>query len=106
MDTKSNVAEQQETRKALIRDNMAGVLFGDLVSIDLAAKTWTLKNARKIHYWSRAAAVEGVVVRGIDPVASKVTAAVTETAGAALVQVVYMTPDEYASLNSVPEWRP
>ncbi len=91
----------------LIRDNMAGVFFGELDSLDLAAGTWTLSTARKIWSWSRAGAVEGVAVRGIDPIKSRVTARTSgPVSGRSLVQVVYLTDAEHAALDSVPEWRP
>jgi hypothetical protein len=89
----------------LIRDNMAGVFFGELADMDLAAGTWTLKLGRKIHYWRRAGAVEGVAVRGIDPLGSRVTAA-CRVSGRAMVQVVYLTAEQHAALDAVPEWRP
>ena len=91
---------------ALIRDNMAGVLFGELESYDLAAGTWTFKYARKIWAWERAAAVEGIAVRGIDPEASKVTARTGMQCGRALVQLVALTEAQFAVLDACPEWRP
>jgi len=90
----------------LVRDHMAGVLFGRLEELDLGQKTWVLTNARKIHFWSKAAAVEGVVVRGPDPAKSRVTPAVTQVAGAALVQVIVCTSAEEKVLSALPEWKP
>ena len=92
--------------KMLIRDHMAGVFFGELDTMDLATKTWTMRDARKIHYWRRAAAVEGVAVRGICPKDSRVTAKVGKVGGAWLVQFVEMTDEQFAALDAVPEWRP
>jgi hypothetical protein len=90
----------------LIRDSSAGVMFGTLESVD--GKSWRLAaGARKIHFWRRAGAVEGVAVRGIDPQASRVTAASSRpVVGFDAVQVIGLTEAEFATLNSVPEWRP
>lgn len=92
----------------LIRDNLAGVIVGQLVSYDLAAGTWTLApGARKIHYWRRAGAVEGIAVRGIDPNESRMTAPVSRVSvGRAMIQILGLTRSEYDSLMVTPEWRP
>lgn len=91
--------------KVLIRDHMAGVFFGTLAEFDLKAGTWMLKGARKIHYWVRAGAVEGVAVRGIDQKQSRVTARV-DVAGRSMVQICLMSEEQYAALDACPEWRP
>lgn len=90
----------------LIRDNMAGVFFGELDTMDLAAGTWRLVSGRKIWHWRRAGAVEGVAVRGIDTEESNVTARAAGIVGRSLVQACDLTAEQYAALDSCPEWRP
>lgn len=90
----------------LIRDHMAGVFFGTLTEIDMANKTWTLEDARKLHFWAKAAAVEGVVARGPDPQRSRCTPAVALVSGATLAQVILCRPAERAVLEALPEWKP
>lgn len=89
----------------LIRDNMAGVFYGTCESIDLALGTWTLTDARKVHYWTGAGAVEGVVARG-PKTGSRITAKVSRVAGRTLVQVIECQPAEQAMLEGQPEWQP
>jgi len=89
----------------LVRDSMAGVFYGVCESLDLTAGTWTLQDARKVHYWTGAGAVEGVVARGPKS-GSRITAKVTRVAGRTLVQIIECTPAERAVLEGLPEWQP
>lgn len=88
----------------LIRDNMAGVLFGKLVQQD--GKMWVLQNARKIHYWSKAAAVEGIVATAALGKDSRVTPAVELSQGFDAVQVILMPQAVFDQLNTFPVWNP
>ena len=92
-------------KPVLIRDNTAGVFFGKLESMDLATGTWVLTEARKIHYWTQAGAVEGVAAHGIGR-DSRVTAEVSRISGRALIQAIDLTETQYATLRSFPEWKP
>ena len=90
----------------LIRDHRAGVYVGALAAFDAAAKTATMTGARKIWYWSGAASVDGIAVRGIDRAKSKVCAAVEQVHLLDVVQVIACTSDGAESVLGAPEWRP
>ena len=88
----------------IVRDNMAGVFVGTLTAYDLAAGTWEMVNARKIHYWVKAAAVEGLAAVG-DGAGGRITPKVGRVAGRALVQIVEDTGG-CQSLMDYPGWTP
>lgn len=93
----------------IIRDHMAGVLAGTLDAIDLAAGTAVLTQARKIHYWQGAAAVEGLAARGprVDASsATRITPAVEFAACRNVVQVILCTAEARAVIEGAPEWKP
>lgn len=89
----------------LVRDDMGGVFFGVCEELCLKDGTWTLANARKVHYWTGAGAVEGVVARGPKQ-GSRITAKVTRVSGRTLAQIIECTSAEQAVLEGQPEWQP
>lgn len=89
----------------LIRDHMAGILVGTLVGGDLVSGTWTLKNARKVHYWTRAAAAEGLAVTGDMGSGGRITPMVPLVSGRSLVQII----EDYGGCQKIleaPVWTP
>ena len=90
----------------IVRDHMAGVFVGRLVSLDLAAKAATLSDARKVHYWTGAGAVEGLAAHGCSVAGSRITAMVATVAVCAVVQVCECTEESVTVLMGAPEWRP
>lgn len=90
----------------LVRDNMAGVHVGTCVDFDAAAKTCTLKNARKVWRWEGAASCHGVAKRGLRPDGSKVCPVVALVTSCAVVEVVLCSEDGARSVMEAPEWKP
>lgn len=90
----------------LVRDHRAGVLVGTLVSFDAASKTAELKNARKIWYWTGAAAVEGIAARGLSHSGSKVSPPVSTSVCMDAIQILECSMDGAESVRSAPEWKP
>lgn len=88
----------------IVRDHMAGVFIGTLAEVDLTAGTWTLKDARKIHYWAKAAAVAGLATTGDNGSGGRVCPLQAMACGRALVEVVPVTGGE--TLLSAPVWAP
>ena len=91
-------------RFVLIRDNMAGVFVGLLTAH--ASKSWTLSGSRKIHYWTKAAAVEGIASFGPGPGSRVCPLRVPRVGGEDLVQILDLTPEEHATLMALPVWTP
>lgn len=97
------MSKQLIGRNVIVRDNQAGVFVGTLDEID--DKAWTLKEARKIHYWTKAAAVEGLATTGFGA-ESRITPKVEIVIGRDLVQAVLCTEAEYKALMGAKEWKP
>ena len=93
-------------KMVLVRDNMAGVHMGELVSFDPATKTCELKQARKVWYWYGAASVHGIAARGLDRDRSKVCPVVETVVSCDVVEVVLCSEEGAASVMGAPEWRP
>jgi hypothetical protein len=91
-------------KTVLIRDHMAGVLFGTLSQQE--GKMWVLQNARKIHYWAKAAAVEGIVAKGAVGQGSRVTPSVELMQGFDAVQVILLPDAQYKELMDYAVWEP
>lgn len=89
----------------VVRDHRAGVFVGTLESFDLAAKTATLKDARKIHYWVGAAAVEGLAVCGCES-GSRITPTVATVGLCDVVQIVECSEAGARKLLEFPTWEP
>jgi hypothetical protein len=87
----------------VLRDNAAGVFVGTLAEFDQAAKTCRLTDARKIHYWVGAGAVEGLATHGCKD-GSRITAKVAQVATCDVVQIVSTTPVGAKCLMDWPEW--
>lgn len=90
-------------QNVIIRDNMAGVFVGTLTMQD--GKTWTARDVRKIHYWTKAAAVEGLATVGFGR-DSRITPIVAEIQGFDAVQICLCTDAEHAALMAAPVWTP
>lgn len=109
MATKKQGARQAITlagKIVLVRDHRAGVIVGTLVSFDPATKTAHLKDARKVWYWSGAAAVEGIAVRGLSHTNSKVGPAVATSVCLDVVQLLECAKAGADSVMTAPEWKP
>lgn len=91
----------------VVRDNMAGVFVGRLARYDGATRTARLVDARKVHWWSRAAAVEGLATSPAGPgEGSRITPVVPWVEVCAVVQVVGCTPEGARALMEAPVWAP
>lgn len=89
----------------LIRDHMAGVFIGDILKTSY--KTWKMGLNRKIHYWERAPAVEGIAVNvGLGKFDRwRVTPATSNNQGFDAVQIIY--DDRVKELfEALPVWMP
>ena len=91
-------------RFVLIRDNMAGVFVGTLIAH--SGKSWALASSRKIHYWTKAAAVEGIASFGPGPGSRVCPLRVPPVGGEELVQIIDLTAEEAAALMALPVWTP
>jgi hypothetical protein len=91
-------------KKVLIRDNMAGIFITTLENIH--GKGWVGGLSRKVFWWERAGAIEGIAVTGLDLEKSKLTIQTTSSAGKDLVQLCPVTDAIYNELMGAKVWNP
>lgn len=95
------------TRDAVIvRCARAGVFFGYLTSHDLPNGTASLRNARRLWYWSGAASLSQMAVDGTSkPSGCKFPVAVPSIEVTEVLEVIPCTEKAVTSINSVAIWK-
>lgn len=89
--------------RQLVRTYSAGVFFAEIESVD--GKVAVLRKARRIWYWSGAASLSELAVRGTkDPSGCKFPVAVDRITVTEVIEILDVTPEAAASIDSVPEW--
>ena len=91
-------------KKALIRDNKAGVFITTLEAV--AGKEWVGGESRKVHYWEKAGAVEGIAETGIDVDNSRITVTTPASNGKELVQLCPVADEIYKQIMEATPWNP
>lgn len=87
----------------IVRCNNAGVFFG--IYENQEGNQLTLTNARKLHYWSGAAAVEEIAMIGTKrPDDCRFTVTVPSMVVADPIQVLPCQKQAVEAINSVKEW--
>lgn len=91
-------------KQVIVRANGAGVFFGTLKEKNETSVT--LSNARKIHYWEGACAVEQLAVDGTTkPDNCRFTVWVDEVQIESVLQTISCTQKSIDSISSVEEWK-
>ena len=91
-------------KKVVVRDNGAGVFVTTLEAV--RGKQWRGGESRKIHYWSKAGALEGVAQTAIDFQNSRVTVRTPESNGQDLIQICPISDEIHKELMEAPVWNP
>jgi hypothetical protein len=87
----------------IVRAQGAGVFAGELVSKN--GTEVTLKNARRLWYWSGAASLSELAVRGTSrPGDCKFPVVVPQQDVTGVLEVLHTTPAARASIEGVKEW--
>lgn len=94
----------EKNQKYIIRCDRAGVFYAEIAARRPLEKEADLANARKIHYWDGAAAVEQIAMDGVDA-RSRLTVTVPFMTVMDPIQVIQCTDKAIASLDAVKEWR-
>ena len=91
-------------KKVIVRANGAGVFFGTLKEKN--GSEVTLVNARKLHYWDGAGAVEGIAIQGTTkPQDCRFTVWVSEICILDVCQILPATEEASKIIEDIPEWR-
>lgn len=89
-------------KKVLIRDHMAGVFITTLKEI--RGQEWLGGKSRKIHWWEKAGAVQGIAETGIDLEKSRVTIETDISNGKTLVEILPVSDAIYNELMGAKVW--
>lgn len=93
-----------EGRYCMVRTYSAGVFAGTVVKKD--GKEVTLKDARRIWYWSGAASLSQLATEGTSkPKQCKFPAPVAEVVLTEAIEIIPITPEAQKSIAGVPVWR-
>ena len=90
--------------KVIVRGNRSGVFFGTLEEKN--GQEVELTNARKLYYWSGAAAVEQIAVDGVkNPSNCKFTVVVPEISVMDAIQILPCSEDAITCIEGVSVWK-
>jgi len=93
-----------KNKKVIVRCDKAGVFFGEFV--EKTDNEVTLKNVRKLYYWSGAAAVEQLSVDGVScPNNCKFTVTIKRMIVSNWIQIIPCTQKSVESIEGVETWK-
>ena len=91
-------------QKVIIRADRAGVFYGTLDKKE--GNEVTLKNCRRIWYWSGAASLSELAVSGVkNPKECKFTVTVPSITILGVIEIIPCTPDAIKNIEAVPVWK-
>ncbi len=99
-----DILEHLVGKKVLIRDHKGGVFMTTLEAVK--GSEWMGGESRKIHYWDKAGAVEGIAETGIDLKNSRITVKTNQSNGKSLVQICLVSDDIYTKIMEASVWNP
>lgn len=103
-ETQKDILSHLIGKHVLIRDNNAGLFVTTLKEV--RGPEWVGAKSRKIHFWSKAGAVEGIAETGINLDESRITVETEMSCGKCLVQACLVKEDVYKKLMGAEAWNP
>lgn len=89
----------------IIRTTNAGVFYGNLAEWDPTTRTARLTTARRIWYWSGAASLSELAMRGPSkPAQCKVPTPVDSIMLSEVIEILETTQTARQAIEAVPEW--
>ena len=93
-------------KKCVIRTNRAGVFFATLAEYDVQTRTATLKDCRRLWYWSGAASLSQLAIEGVkNPDACKFTITVPEMQVMEVIEIIPATEVAIKNIERVVAWK-
>lgn len=93
-------------QKCIIRTNCAGVFFATLADFDAANRIATLKDCRRLWYWSGAASLSQLAVEGVkNPDACKFTVVVPEMQVMEVIEIIPCTDAAINNIEHIVAWK-
>lgn len=91
-------------KKVIVRADRAGVFFGTLSA--KGGNEVQLTDARKLYYWSGAAAIEQLALEGPgNPKQCQFTVVNKESSIMGVIQIIPCTEKAITNIENVPEWK-
>lgn len=96
--------DTENAKIVMVRTYSAGVHFGTLEQRQ--GKEVTLKNARRVWYWSGAASISQLATEGSkNPTGCKISVEVESIVLTEAIEIIEMTPAAIENLKSVQPWK-
>ena len=95
-------------KKSIIRTYSAGVFYGEVdnVSHEVDGVSVTIRNCRRLWFWSGAASLSQLAVDGVsNPNGCKFTVVVDQMQVFGVIEIIPCTGKAQKSIESVKEWR-
>lgn len=93
-------------KKCVIRTNRAGVFYATLAEYDDQTRTATLKDCRRLWYWSGAASLSQLAVEGVkNPDACKFTIIVPEMQVMEVIEIIPASEAAIKNIERVVTWK-
>ena len=93
-------------KKCVIRTNRAGVFFATLAEYDATNRTATLKDCRRLWYWSGAASLSQLAVEGVkNPNSCKFTIIVPEMQVMEVIEIIPASEVAIKNIERVVAWK-
>lgn len=93
-------------QKCIIRTNRAGVFFGTPTEFDSTTREMTIKDCRRLWYWSGAASLSQLATEGVkNPDQCKFTVVVQEMTVMEVIEVIPCTHEAIKNIEEVAIWR-
>ena len=93
-------------KKCVIRTNRAGVFFATLEEYNDNTRTATLKDCRRLWYWSGAASLSQLAVEGVkNPSDCKFTIVVPEMQVMEVIEIIPASEEAIKNIEGVRVWK-
>ena len=93
-------------KKCVVRTNRAGVFFATLAEYNDNTRTATLKDCRRLWYWSGAASLSQLAVEGVkNPDDCKFTIVVPEMQVMEVIEIIPCTEAAIKNIEQVAVWK-
>lgn len=93
-------------KKCIIRSNRAGVFYGTIAEYDNISREATIKDCRRLWYWSGSASLSQLAMEGVkNPDACKFTIVVPEMAVMEVIEIIPCTDEAIRIIEGVRVWK-
>lgn len=93
-------------KKVIVRCESAGVFYGVITEFNSTTREATIKDCRRIWYWSGAATISQLAMEGVkNPLNCKFSLIVPEICVMQVCEVLPCSDESIKSIESIPVWK-